>query len=195
MGVTMESKLSPEDKTYLLSLARKTIEHAVNRRPLPSWKEGDLSADLQAKGAAFVTLTMDGDLRGCIGSLEAHQSLIEDVREHAYQAALEDYRFPPVTAGEITRLHIEISRLTAPSPLNYDNAGDLPGLLHPSVDGVVLKDGFRRATFLPQVWQQLPVAEEFLSHLCVKMGASADLWQRKVLEVSIYHVEEFEEVN
>ena len=189
----MKNQLAPEDKTYLLSLARKTIEHAVNHRPLPSWKESEVSADMQAKGATFVTLTMDGELRGCIGTLEAHQSLIEDVREHAYQSALEDYRFPPVTAGEISRLHIEISRLTAPEPLPYSKAEDLPGLLHPGEDGVVLKDGFRRATFLPQVWEQLPDVGEFLSHLCVKMGASADLWRRKVLEVSVYHVEEFEE--
>ena len=189
----MKNQLTPEDRTYLLSLARKTIEHAVNRRQLPSWKESEISADLKEKGATFVTLTMDGELRGCIGTLEAHQSLIEDVREHAYQSALEDYRFPPVTAGEISRLHIEISRLTAPEPLPYSKAEDLPGLLHPGEDGVVLKDGFRRATFLPQVWEQLPDVGEFLSHLCVKMGASADLWRRKVLEVSIYHVEEFEE--
>ena len=189
----MKNQLTPEDRTYLLSLARKTIEHAVNRRQLPSWKESEISADLKEKGATFVTLTMDGELRGCIGTLEAHQSLIEDVREHAYQSALEDYRFPPVTAGEISRLHIEISRLTAPEPLPYSKAEDLPGLLHPGEDGVVLKDGFRRATFLPQVWEQLPDVGEFLSHLCVKMGASADLWRRKVLEVSVYHVEEFEE--
>jgi uncharacterized protein len=132
-------------------------------------------------------------LRGCIGSLEAYQSLVADVQEHARQAALEDYRFPPVKAAEIAKLHIEISRLTAAVPLKYENPGDLPGLLHPNEDGVILKDGFRRATFLPQVWEQLPDPNEFLSHLCAKMSAPADLWKRKVLEVSIYHVEEFEE--
>ncbi len=189
----MDNPLSESDKAYLLSLARSTIQKAVNHQPLLSWNVNDLSADLGRKGAAFVTLTMDGELRGCIGSLEAYQSLVEDVCEHARQAALEDYRFPPVTAGEIPKLHIEISRLTVPVPLKYENPSDLPGALHPNVDGVILKDGFRRATFLPQVWEQLPDAEEFLSHLCAKMGAPADLWRRKVLEVSIYHVEEFEE--
>lgn len=189
----MENPLSNQEKDFLLTLARQTIVKAVNQQPLPMWDDADLSEGLSQKGASFVTLTEDGDLRGCIGSLEAYQSLVEDVRDHARQAALEDYRFPPVTKAEVPKLHIEISRLTPSTPLKYQNPCDLPGLLKPDVDGVILKDGFRRATFLPQVWQQLPVPEEFLSHLCVKMGSSADLWKRKVLEVSIYHVEEFEE--
>lgn len=189
----MENQLSDQDRAFLLSLARKTIQNAVSHQPLPTWKENDLSAELVRQGAAFVTLTINGELRGCIGSLEAHQSLVEDVRDHAYQAALEDYRFPPVSVGEVSKLHIEISRLTVPVPLSYEKPEDLPGLLRPGEDGVILKDGVRRATFLPQVWKQLSENNAFLSHLCIKMGASADLWQRKVLEVSIYHVEEFEE--
>jgi len=189
----MENPLSDHEKDFLLTLARQTIVKAVNHQPLPTWNDADLSEALIQKGASFVTLTMDGELRGCIGSLEAYQSLVEDVRDHARQAALEDYRFPPVTKAEIPKLHIEISRLTPSFPLKYHNPEDLPDLLKPKVDGVILKDGFRRATFLPQVWQQLPVPGEFLSHLCAKMGASADLWKRKLLEVSIYHVEEFEE--
>lgn len=190
----MEKQLSEQEKDFLLTLARQTIMKAVNQQPLPMWDDANLTEGLSQKAASFVTLTMDGDLRGCIGSLEAYQSLVEDVRDHARQAALEDYRFPPVTKAEIPKLHIEISRLTPSFPLKYHNPEDLPGLLKPNQDGVILKDGFRRATFLPQVWQQLPKPEEFLSHLCVKMGASADLWKRKLLEVSIYHVEEFEEL-
>jgi uncharacterized protein len=189
----MTDPLTEKEKTFLLTMARTTIQQAVERKPLPSLDKGELSPALLEQGASFVTLTKFGDLRGCIGSLEAHQSLVEDVRERAAQAALEDYRFPPVTAAEVSKLHIEISRLTPSLPLTYENPVDLPGLLHPGVDGVVLKDGFRRSTFLPQVWEQLPDPDEFLSHLCAKMGAPADLWQRKVLEVSIYHVEEFEE--
>jgi AmmeMemoRadiSam system protein A len=190
----MENPISDHEKAFLLGLARKTIEKAVNHESLPTWTDNDLTDALKQKGASFVTLTMNGDLRGCIGSLEAYQSLVEDVREHAKQAALEDYRFPPVTNAEIPGLHIEISRLTPSFPLNYHNPDELPGLLKPNIDGVILKDGFKRATFLPQVWQQLPTAEEFLSHLCTKMGSPSDLWKRKVLEVSIYHVEEFEEM-
>ena len=189
----MEKSLSEKDRLYLLDLARRSIHQAVHHQPLPVWSEEEISPELCQKGASFVTLTLNGDLRGCIGSLEAYQSLIEDVHEHAIQAALEDYRFHPVTVDEVDRLHIEISRLTPPEPLKYEKPADLPCLLHPGKDGVILKDGFKRATFLPQVWKQLPDIDEFLSHLCAKMGAPSDLWRRKVLEVAIYHVEEFEE--
>ncbi len=189
----METALSDKDKTFLLWLARETITKAVKRQPLPTWNEKELSAELKAKGAAFVTLTIHGDLRGCIGSLEPYQSLVDDVQEHARQAALEDYRFPPVTAHDVPFLHIEISRLTLPGTLKYNKPAELPEVLHPHVDGVILKDGFRRSTFLPQVWDQLPDPEEFLDHLCLKMGAPADTWRKKMLDVSIYHVEEFQE--
>ena len=154
-----------------------------------------ISEKLQKKGASFVTLTIEGDLRGCIGTLEAFQPLFRDVQDHALQAALEDYRFPPVTEEELPLISIEISRLTPPVPLPYKNPLDLPKLLKPNLDGVILKDGFRRATFLPQVWEQLPEAGMFLSHLCQKMGSAPDLWRRKVLEVFIYHVEEFSEAH
>ncbi len=189
----MEIPLTQEERAFLLSLARGSIEKAVIGENLPAWSEKELTQALKDPGASFVTLTKQGQLRGCIGSLEAHQSLVKDVQEHAVQAALEDYRFPPVNSAELAQLHIEISRLTPPEPLNYSNPEELPGLLKPEVDGVILKDGFRRATFLPQVWRQLPDAEEFLSHLCMKMGAPADQWRRKKLEVFLYFVEEFEE--
>jgi AmmeMemoRadiSam system protein A len=189
----MEKPLTQEEREILLSLARESIVKAVNNEKLPTWSERDLTQALKDPGASFVTLTKKGQLRGCIGSLEAHQSLVKDVQEHAVQAALDDYRFPPVNSTELAQLHIEISRLTPPQPLNYTNPEELPALLKPEVDGVILKDGFRRATFLPQVWRQLPDVEEFLSHLCMKMGAPADQWRRKKLEVFLYFVEEFEE--
>ena len=106
---------------------------------------------------------------------------------------MEDYRFPRVRPNEVESIHIEISRLTKPVPLAYSNPTELPELLKPHVDGVVLSDGRRRATFLPQVWQQLPDVAEFLSHLCQKMGVQSDLWRRETLEVETYQVEEFEE--
>ncbi len=189
----MEDQLSSKDKLFLLKLARQTIECAVNHRSLPTWDENQCSEILRRKGASFVTLTMEGQLRGCIGTLEAYQSLVEDVRDHARQAALEDYRFPPVTAAEVPLLQIEISRLTVPEQLDYDTPEDLPRVIKPGMDGVILKDGLRRATFLPQVWQQLPEPEEFLSHLCQKMGSPAHLWKQKMLDVWTYHVEEFQE--
>ncbi len=113
--------------------------------------------------------------------------------DHAAAAAVEDYRFHPVRPAEVSRLHIEISRLTPPQPLAYDDPDQLPGLLRPGVDGVILRDGSARATFLPQVWEKLPGPEEFLAHLCQKMGAPGNLWRKKKLQVQIYQVEEFHE--
>ena len=181
------------EKAFLLAQARSMIEKTLQGQSLPEIPFEKLTDNLKQKGASFVTLTIDGQLRGCIGSLEAHQPLIDDVREHALQAAFEDYRFPPLTAEELSLIKIEISRLTLPMRLDYSDPEDLPGLLKPNIDGVILQDGLRRATFLPQVWEQLPEPEAFLSHLCVKMGASSNLWQKKILTVSLYAVEEFHE--
>ena len=186
--------LTLEERRLLLGLARQAIEQAVRGNDFTPPNLDGLPPSLLEIGVCFVTLTMlDGELRGCIGGLEATQPLALDVWEHAIAAALEDYRFLPVRAEEISRLQIEISRLTEPQPLAYEDPRELPGLLHPMVDGVVLWEGSRRATFLPQVWDKLPDPAEFLSHLCQKMGASPDLWRRKKLRVEIYRVEEFHE--
>ena len=191
----MEDQLSSEERRFLLGLARRTMTRAVTGRSEDETQDPEIPHNLQKNGASFVTLTIEGELRGCIGTLEAYQPLYRDVTDHARQAALEDYRFSPVSEVELPLIEIEISRLTSPMPLPYSNPADLPGLLHPDIDGIILKDGGRRATFLPQVWAQLPDGGMFLSHLCQKMGAPSDLWRRKVLEVSIYHVEEFSEAH
>ncbi|NLE93240.1 MAG: AmmeMemoRadiSam system protein A [Chloroflexi bacterium] len=188
----MPTQLSPDERSTLLKIARQSLIDAAHDRPaapLPA----DLPPALLEKGASFVTLTMHGQLRGCIGTLEAYQPLAQDVRQRAAQAATQDYRFPRVRPGDVEHIHIEISRLTIPTPLPYSEPEELPRLLRPHVDGVVLSDGRNGATFLPQVWEQLPDPAEFLSHLCQKMGARSDLWRRKVLSVEIYQVEEFEE--
>jgi len=189
----ISNPLDDDERLTLLKLARQSIERAVNRQPPLQLILDKYSLRLQEIGASFVTLTEDGELRGCIGALEAYQPLVQDVCEHAAAAALEDYRFPPVQPEEVSRLCIEISRLTTPQPLTYGSPSQLPTLLRPKIDGVILRDGFRRATFLPQVWEKLPDPEEFLGHLCQKMGASPDLWQRRKLEILTYQVEEFHE--
>jgi uncharacterized protein len=189
----MEDKLTPEEKNTLLRLAREALEHGVKGKSLPSLDPSILTPRLQEDGASFVTLTESGQLRGCIGALEPYQSLAQDVREHAVAAALEDPRFPPVNDRELGRINIEVSRLTRPVPLPYTDANDLLSRLRPHVDGVILRDSFRRATFLPQVWEKIPDPAEFLSNLCYKMGADPELWRRKHLEVLVYQVEEFHE--
>lgn len=188
-----ETLLSEDERKLLLRLAREAIEAAVNDRPLPPLDLTQLPVLLREAGASFVTLTEDGELRGCIGALEAYQPLADDVREHAVAAAQEDYRFYPIRPKEVPHIQIEISRLTKPQPLEYDSPEDLLGKLRPGIDGVILYDGLRRATFLPQVWEKLPDRAEFLSHLCAKMGAMENTWRKKHLSVSIYQVEEFHE--
>jgi len=185
--------LSFDEKRLLLQLARRSIELAVNQHSLPQLDMDEFSPALCEDGAAFVTLTEEGELRGCIGALEPYQPLVQDVCEHAAAAALEDYRFLPVRPEEVSHLKIEISRLTTPVPLPYEQPAELLRKLRPGIDGVILRDGIRRATFLPQVWEDVPNPADFLAHLCMKMGAPANLWQKKVLQVSVYTVEEFKE--
>jgi AmmeMemoRadiSam system protein A len=189
----MDNKLTPEEKQTLLRLAREALEAGVRGQPLPQLDPASLTPTLRADGAAFVTLTVRGNLRGCIGALEPYQPLAEDVREHAVAAALEDYRFPPVKESELKNIEIEVSRLTIPVPLEYTTPDDMLSKLRPGVDGVLLRDGFRRATFLPQVWEKIPDKELFMEDLCMKMGAAPDTWRRKHLQVSVYQVEEFHE--
>ncbi len=185
--------LTEEERKKLLQLARQAMERGVKGEGLPALDLESLTPCLKEPGASFVTLTVQGELRGCIGALEAYQPLAQDVREHAVAAALEDPRFPPVRPAELAGIAIEVSRLTPPVNLEYKDAEDLLVKLRPQVDGVILRDDWRRATFLPQVWEKIPDKAEFLSNLCYKMGAPPNLWKQKHLEVLIYQVEEFHE--
>lgn len=191
----MTEPLTDGEKKFLLRLARESMERAVRGEKVPPLDRSALTPRLMENGASFVTLTIRGNLRGCIGALEAYQPLAEDVREHAVAAALQDPRFPPVSESELPQIHIEVSRLTAPVPLEYSTPEDLIARLRPGVDGVILQSGFRRATFLPQVWEQLPDPEDFLSRLCMKMGSPPYLWRDAKLQVHVYQVEEFHEMN
>jgi uncharacterized protein len=193
-GIMSAEPLTHEERCLLLEFARRSIDMAANGLIFHPPALETLSPHLRENGVCFVTLTLPGgELRGCIGGLEATQPLVLDVCEHAVAAARDDYRFLPVRLDEIPDLTIEISRLTPPEPLMYDDPAQLSSLLHPMEDGVILRDGTRRATFLPQVWEKLPAPESFLTHLCQKMGAPGNLWRHKKLQVDIYHAEKFEE--
>jgi len=190
----MQEKLTLEEQKILLRLAREAMERGVRGEELPPLDLSSLSAPLREEGSSFITLTSHGQLRSCIGALEAYQSLAEDVREHAVAAALKDPRFPSVREDELNGIEIEVSRLTRAVPLEYKDADDLLSKLHPHVDGVILRDdAFHRATFLPQVWEKIPKPAEFLNNLCYKMGVEPDLWRRKHFAVLTYQVEEFHE--
>jgi len=190
----MQDKLTLEEQQTLLRLAREAMERGVRGEKLPPLDESTMPPHLREQRSSFITLTVHGQLRGCIGGLEPKQSLAQDVREHAVAAALEDPRFPPVSERELNGIQIEVSRLTRPVPLEYKDANDLLSKLRPHVDGVVLRDGtYRRATFLPQVWEKISDPAEFLKNLCYKMGVSENLWRNKHLDVLTYQVEEFHE--
>lgn len=185
--------LTVEERQRLLALAREAVAAAAAGQPPPTVDAERLPAALLRPAAAFVTLEHAGELRGCIGGLEAHWPLYEDVRRHAAQAATQDYRFEPVTPAEVPELEVEISVLTEPQPLAYAEPAELPGRLQPGLDGVTLAYGQRRATFLPQVWERVPEPERFLSMLCEKMGLPPETWRQTKLDVSIYHVEKVTE--
>jgi AmmeMemoRadiSam system protein A len=185
--------LSAAERKFLLELARKTLRSVTANGSLPEVAAKDVPPKLTEKKACFVTLTKNGALRGCIGHLTAIEPLHQAVAENARNAALRDTRFPSVQPDELDQIRIEISVLTDPQPLPFTSPDDLLSKLHPNEDGVLLHIGPRTATFLPQVWAQLPDKAEFLNHLSQKAGCESSAWRGKDVSVSIYHVECFEE--
>ena len=187
--------LNEIERIELLRLARLSIDRAVAGQSLPELNLETYPVTFQQNGATFITLTIQGRLRGCIGTLEAYQPLVQDVCEHAVAAAMSDYRFSQVRSEELSEIQIEISRLTTPQLVQFETPEQLISKLRPNIDGVILKDGYRRSTFLPQVWESLPQPEDFLAHLCRKMDASSDCWKQKGIQVFIYQVEKFTELD
>lgn len=160
----------------LLHLAAASIEFGLRHaRPLPV-EISEYAPELGEKGASFVTLKREGNLRGCIGTSVAVQPLVRDVSEHAFAAAFRDHRFPQLTEPELTDLSLSVSVLSTPSPMEFHDETDLLGQLRPHVDGLIIEDGGHRALFLPSVWEALPDAETFLGHLKVKAGLLAGHW-------------------
>lgn len=184
--------LSSSDRAMLLQLARTAVRTAATTGELPQIPSAHTSA-LTARKGVFVTLTKHGQLRGCIGNILPQYPLVNGVAENARSAALQDPRFRPVTPDEVDQLHIEISVLTAPQPLVFDSPADLLRKLHPGDDGVVLRIAAGSATYLPQVWEQLPDKTEFLDSLAEKAGGRAGDWRKPGTTVAIYHVESFHE--
>jgi AmmeMemoRadiSam system protein A len=188
-------QLSESEGRLLLRLVRKTIEKKF-RPDYPVDQEFlDQLADpvFSEKRGTFVTLTIKGALRGCIGCLTAEISIRESVRCNALYAAFNDHRFRPLAAEELPLVHVEISILTDSEPLSYTSPQELLGKLRPAVDGVILKKDGCCATFLPQVWEQLPDPAHFLSCLCQKAGLSSCAWRDEHPEISVYQVQKFKE--
>lgn len=172
----------------LLQIARAAISSALG---IP--QTADESASwLQQPGACFVTLTQHGELRGCIGSLEARRPLLDDLKSNAVYAALNDTRFMPLSASELAITRIEVSLLTPPQPMTFRDETDLLSQLRPGVDGVIFEFGNYRSTFLPQVWEQIPSARRFIGQLKRKAGLPDDFWEDGV-KISRYSVTKFKE--
>jgi AmmeMemoRadiSam system protein B/AmmeMemoRadiSam system protein A len=181
----------------LLLLARNTLMERFNQQ-LPDEQKTLMESRLkdpvlQEHCGTFVTIKIDRQLRGCIGSLTGTESLVDGVRANAINAAFHDPRFRALRAEELDRIVIEVSVLTKPEPLAYRDPEDLVAKLRPTIDGVTIRKGSAGATFLPQVWNQLPITEEFLSQLCIKAGLAAKAWRKDQLEVETYQVQYFEE--
>jgi len=172
----------------LLIRARNAIAGEFGIRPS---SEPD-DAALARPGAVFVTLTQHGQLRGCIGSLEAHRALDADVRANARAAAFGDPRFAPLSADELARTRVEVSLLTPAAPIDFTDQDDAIRQLRPGVDGVILEWHSRRGTFLPQVWESLPERRLFLAHLKQKAGLPADFWAPDV-KLHRYEVRKWKE--
>lgn len=160
----------------LLTIARAAIAESLGLPHISIEKIAQANPWLREKAACFVTLTQHGQLRGCIGTLEAHRSLLEDVIHNANAAAFHDTRFSPLTADELNETEVEISLLSAMQPLVFSSEQDALSQLRPGIDGVLLESGLHRGTFLPQVWQQLPDKKDFMAHLKNKAGLATDFW-------------------
>ncbi len=186
----MKSVLTEKQGQSLLRLARLTIaERLGSKDDVVSVEDSGLNAEY----GTFVTLKMKGALRGCIGNLLPSGSVAEGVKRNALSAAFHDSRFSPLTATEFEDVEIDISVLSKPQKLEYEDGADLISKLRPGIDGVTLQLDRAGATFLPQVWEQLPSPELFLGHLCRKAGLVDSAWETSHPEIEIYQVQYFEE--
>ena len=184
------TNLCEEEHILLRQVAFEAVEYGIrNGRHLPV-ETSRYPALLQNPGASFVTLKIAGLLRGCIGSLEAYQPLVNDVAHNAYAAAFSDPRFQPVSKDELENLEFHISVLTPTVTITFDSEEDLLKQIRPGIDGLVLEENQHRGTFLPAVWESLPDAKSFLQHLKQKAGLPQDYWSESI-KVSRYTTESF----
>jgi AmmeMemoRadiSam system protein A len=181
--------LTEVQRSELLSVARESIEFGLSHLGAPE-VDARCRPPLDQPGASFVTLHRHGRLRGCIGSLEARRPLLVDVAENAYAAAFRDPRFPPLQAGELDGLAVDVSVLSEPDAMRFGSQADLLAQIRPGIDGLILEDRGRRGTFLPSVWESLTTADLFLQQLRVKAGLPPDHWS-DTLRVWRYTTESF----
>ena len=190
MALMSSIKLSAEDQRICLQVARQSILHGLEKGVELPVINADYSAALQQDAASFVTLHKNGELRGCIGALQAYQPLINDIAEHAFAAAFQDPRFPALRQDEYEQVEIEISVLGKPEVMTFTSEEDLLHQIRPNIDGLILEYGYNRGTFLPSVWEELPDKKDFLSHLKMKAGLPLQWWDNGA-KVSRYETFKF----
>ncbi len=181
--------LSDVQGKILLQYAREVLQEKFGE----SSAEKPENSDFAVERATFVTLKIAGQLRGCIGSLVPSEPLVDSVGTNVVNAAFHDHRFSALTREELETVTLEISILTPTQLLSFDDKEDLFDRIRPGIDGVVLRCGEKGATFLPQVWKQLPDPKTFFSRLCDKAGLADDCWQHDGLIVEVYQVQSFTE--
>lgn len=172
-------RLAPPLQRQLLDAARESIRKGLCGETIEVHAH-DYPPELRTPRATFVTLHVNGELHGCIGTLEARRPLVEDVAGNAYGAAFQDTRFPALTWAEFERLEIHISILDPPEPMTFSSEADLIAQLRPQVDGLILEHGHQRGTFLPSVWESVREPREFLRHLKLKAGLAPDYWSQDI---------------
>ena len=176
----------------LLRIARASIAEALAQTCEPIDDEIKNESWLQHKAASFVTLTQHGQLRGCIGTLQAYRPLLEDVSSNARAAAFKDPRFSPLTADELANTEVEVSLLSPMQAMQFIDEDDALAQIRTGIDGLVFEHGHNRSTFLPQVWEQLPERKDFVAHLKQKAGLPADFWADDV-KLARYNVSKWKE--
>jgi AmmeMemoRadiSam system protein A len=190
-----KNTLTSKEQKYLLTLARSTLTNYLSGKPIQELAKTKLSPALIEKRGCFVTLEKMGNLRGCIGYIQPVKSLCECVMENAVNAATQDPRFTEVNFDDLKSITIEISALTVPEPLEIKNRKTLLQVLVPGRDGVILSNGWKNSTFLPQVWEHFVDKESFLNALCEKGGMPSGCWEDENTEILIYRAEVFKENN
>ncbi|MCF6205233.1 MAG: AmmeMemoRadiSam system protein A [Methylococcaceae bacterium] len=182
--------LSENHRKILKDLAKASIEHGLKYGHPIQLDLTIMASELTAERATFVTLKKNGQLRGCIGMLEARRALAEDIVQNSYAAAFSDSRFPPLTEPELDNLSIHLSILSSAESVPCHSETELIQQLRPGIDGLILDDGFHRATFLPSVWASLSQPIDFVHHLKRKAGLPVNCWSEE-LRAYRYSTENF----
>lgn len=182
------NEYSSQERKILLQVARDAIAYGLKYHLQMQIDLSKYAEHLREQKACFVTLQINHNLRGCIGSLVAHQSLVIDVAHNANAAAFADPRFPELTAAEFPQVSIHISVLSKPELMYFESEDDLLRQIRPGIDGLILSEGLYQGTFLPSVWESLPDPKQFLNHLKMKAGLTPDYWSDTV-KVERYIVE------